>query len=74
MIILKEQSADLKSNFDTEEADVVEEVIVNGIKGLYVETEFSNKVAFSSDSTMLVITTDDKSLDLVGLAELIEKR
>ena len=74
MIVLKEQSEDLKSNFDTEDAEAVKDITIKGVKGLYVEKGNLKKIAFCIDSVMLVITTDDPDLDLIGFAELIEKR
>lgn len=74
MILLKEQSTDLKSNLDTEDASIVKEIEINGMNGLYVEKGVTKKVTFVANSTMIVLSTDDETIDIVGFAELIEKR
>lgn len=74
MIVLKEQSSDLKLNIDTENADILKDVEVNGVKGFYVEKDSTKKVVLSSDTVMIAITTDDDNLDLIGFAELLETR
>lgn len=74
MIVLKEQKTDLKSNIDTENSDVIKEVEINDMKGLYVENKETKRVALSTDDSMVYVTTDDPSVDLIGFAELIERR
>lgn len=73
-IILKEQSADLKSNIDTEGADIVKEVCVNGMSGLYVKKDDVETLVLNSEKAMLYLLDDNKAIDLVAFAELIEKR
>lgn len=74
MIVLKEQSADLKSNIDTENANSVEEIEINGMSGLYFTKGNSENIFLNSNETMLHIYDDDPAFDLLGFAELIEKR
>ncbi len=74
MIVLKEQKTDLKSNIDTENADVIKEVKINDMKGLYVENKETKRVALSTDDSMVYVTTDDPNVDLIGFAGLIERR
>lgn len=74
IVVLKEQSVDLKSNIDTEDADVIEDVEINGMKGLYFKKGNSENVFLNSGETMLHIVDDDEKFDLMGFATLIEKR
>lgn len=74
VIVIKEQSAELKSNIDTEDADVVKEVCVNGMSGLYVKKDDVETLALNSEKTILYLLDDNKAIDLVTFAELIEKR
>lgn len=74
IIVLREQSAELKSNIDTEDADVIKDVEINGMKGLYFKKGNSENVFLNSGETMLHIVDDDEKFDLMGFAELIEKR
>ncbi|MBQ8227686.1 MAG: DUF4367 domain-containing protein [Clostridia bacterium] len=74
MVIIREQSLDLKSNIDTEDADAVKEIEINGMNGLYVKKGQTERVVLVSDATMLYITDNDSNVDLIGFAELIEKR
>ena len=74
MIVLKEQSIDLKSNIDTENANSVEEIEINGMSGLYFSKGNSENIFLNSSETMLHIVDDDEEVDLMGFAELIEKR
>lgn len=73
-IVMKEQSAELKSNIDTEDADIVKDVCINGMTGLYVKKQNIEALLLNSGNTMLQITNDDPKVDLIGFAELIEKR
>lgn len=74
VIVIKEQSAELKSNIDTEDADVVKEVCVNGMSWLYVKKDDVETLALNSEKTILYLLDDNKAIDLVTFAELIEKR
>lgn len=74
IIILKEQSTGLKSNIDNEDLDIVEEIEINGMKGLYFCKGDSENIFLSSGNSLLHIYDDDSELDLIGFAELIEKR
>lgn len=74
IIVLREQSAELKSNIDTEDADVIKDVEINGMKGLYFKKGNSENILLNSSETMLHIVDDDEEFDLMGFAELLEKR
>lgn len=74
MIVIKEQSSELKSNIDNEDADVVKEVCINDMSGLYVKKQNIEVLLLQSSDTMLQVTNDDSEVDLIGFAELIEKR
>lgn len=74
MIVLREQTIDLKSNIDTEDADVVEEIEINGMSGLYVKKGRKERIALDAGDVMICITDNDTQVDLIGFTELIEKR
>lgn len=74
MITYKEQITDVKSKIDSEECDDAENIEVNGLKGIYVEKEGIKRVALATENSILYITSDDPEIDLIGFAELIEKR
>ena len=74
MIVIKEQSSDLKSNIDTEDADAVKEVEINEMKGIYVAKDNNERIALHNDEVMLYLCDDDCEMDLIGFAELLEKR
>lgn len=74
LIIIREQSTGLKSNVDTENANGVEKIEINGMNGLYFVKGNSENVLLNSSETMLHIVDDDECFDLMGFAELLEKR
>ena len=74
IIVLREQSAELKSNIDTEDADIVQTLEIKDMKGLYIENKDTKRIVLSTDSSMIYVTTDDTDFDLIGFAELIERR
>lgn len=73
-IVIKEQPAEMKSNIDAEDADVVEEMNINGIDSLYFKKENCENVVMHFGETMVHVYDDDSTFDLLGFAELIEKR
>lgn len=74
MIVMREQSSAVKSNIDTEDADVINDVEINGMKGLYFKKGNSENILLNSNETMLHIVDNDEKVDLIGFVELIEKR
>ena len=74
LIVIREMSTDLKSNIDTENADIVKEIEINGMEGVYVEKDDNERVALHNGEVMLYLCDDDNNVDLIGFAELIEKR
>ena len=74
IIVIKEQPTEMKSNIDTEDTDVVKKVSINGIDSLYFKKGNCENVVIHSDEIMLQVYDDDDRVDLIGFAELIEKR
>ena len=74
MIVLREQNSGLKSNIDTEDADLIRNIEINGMKGLYFQKDATENIFLNSGETMLHIYDDDSEVDLLGFAELMEKR
>lgn len=73
-IMMTEQSANIKTRIDTENADYVEDVEINNMKGLLVIKNDVANMILASDSTVLHFICSDPEIDLVGFAKLVERR
>lgn len=73
-IMMTEQSANIKTRIDTENADYVEDVEINNMKGLLVIKNDVANMILASDSAVLHFICSDPEIDLVGFAKLVERR
>lgn len=74
IIVYREQSIDFKQNVDYSDADNLQEIEILGYKGISYTEDGVNRVVITTDSVNIYITCNDNDVDLVGFAELIEKR
>lgn len=74
VIILSEQSADIKTRMDTEGADNIENIEINNMKGLLVVKNGVINIVLANDSIVLDFVCSDPEIDLVGFAKLVERR
>lgn len=74
MIVLREQNSGLKSNIDSEGAKEVKNIEISGMKGLYVRKDNIENIYLNSGEAMIFISDDDSNMDLIGFAELLERR
>ncbi len=74
IIIFREQKAEQKSNIDDENADSVENIEINGMKGVLVVKNGTKTIALTTENSILYLYCDDIDIDLLGFAELVEKR
>lgn len=73
-IAYREQVTNIKSKIDSEEYESVENININGFGGIYAKKDEMIYVILSTENVILCISTDDTELDIIGFAELIEKR
>lgn len=74
IIVYREQSIDFKQNVDYSDADNLQEIEILGYKGSSFFTDGISNVVVVTDNSIIFITCDDNTVDLVGFAEKIEKR
>ena len=74
IIIFREMKDDGIITVDNEGADVVESVTILDMEGLYFLKEGKQTIVLPSEGSMIYVYSDDEELDLIGFAELIEKR
>ncbi|MBR3766915.1 MAG: DUF4367 domain-containing protein [Clostridia bacterium] len=73
-IIYNEHSSDSQIRIDSNEYNSVENIEINGYKAVYAKTDEFQRVAITTDTVVVYITCEDATIDLIGFAELIEKR
>lgn len=74
VIILSEQSADVKTRMDTEGADSVENIEINNMKGLLVIKNDVTNMILASDNTVLHFVCSDPEVNLKVFVQKVEKR
>ena len=74
MIVLKESDQSVRTNIDTENVDEIKEVEINGMTGLYVKKDDLETLLLNTGEIMIQICDDNPEVNLIGFAELIEKR
>lgn len=74
IIVFREQVVDFKQNVDYSDADNLQEIEILGYKGSSFFTDGISNVVVVTDNSIIFITCDDNTVDLVGFAEKIEKR
>lgn len=73
-IVYSEQVTEVNLNVDTEEADSVEQIEINGMQGIQVVKDEVTRLVIKTENSVLYITCNDSDIDVVGFAKLIEKR
>lgn len=73
-IMFSEQSSDVGLNVDTENAESVEEIEINGMQGMKVLKGGTMVLIIKTESSVIHIACNDHNVDVVGFANLIEKR
>lgn len=73
-IILKEQNIDYKTNADYSDASDLQNIEILGYKGMSFIKDGVHHVVITTDNSNLYISCNDDTVDLIGFAELIEKR
>lgn len=73
-IVFSEQAADVDLNVDTENADKVEEIEINGMQGLSIIKDGVTRLVIKTENSVIYITCNDLDVDVIGFAKLIEKR
>ena len=74
MITYREQLFDFKVNIDSEISGNQKNIKINEYDAVYVKENDIQKVAITINDSIIYIVSDDMSIDLIGFAELIEKR
>lgn len=73
-IVFVEQILDVKTNIDYSDAENLQEIEVLGYKGMSFKKDGMNRIVITAENAVLYISSNDDSVDLIGFAELIEKR
>lgn len=74
MIIIKEQVNDFKTNIDYSDAVNLQNIEILGYKGMSFIKDGVHHVVITTDNSTIYISCNDDGIDLIGFAELIEKR
>lgn len=74
MIIYKEHPSGSKMKIDGENNINVQDIEINGYKGIFAEKDGMQRVVFATEDSILYISCDDPEIDLIGFAKKIEKR
>ena len=54
--------------------DIKKDIEINGIKGLLVAKDSVQRIILTDDDLIMYISCNDPDVDIVGFADLIEKR
>lgn len=74
MIIYKEHPSGSKMKIDGENNINVQDIEINGYKGIFAEKDGIQRIIFATEDSILYISCDDPEIDLIGFAKKIEKR
>ena len=74
VIIFKEQDIDFKMNVDYSDADNLQDIEILGYKGISFTKDGINRIVITTEEANIYISCDDDTVNLIGFAELIEKR
>ncbi len=74
IIVFREQVIDVKTNIDCVEGENLQEIEIIGYKGMSFTKDGNNRIIITTEKSIIYISCDDNTVDLVGFAELIEKR
>ena len=74
IILYREQHYNVKSNLDYKDGTNKKEISVLGYNGIYYEKDNVQYVSVITDNTIISISCNDKTIDLIGFVNKIEKR
>lgn len=74
IIIFKELISETKMNLDYSDAENLQKIEILGYNGISFTVDGINRIIITTENSTLYISCDDDSVDLIGFAELIEKR
>ena len=73
-IIYNELSFDSKLNIDSTKSENTTNITINNLNAVYIEEDGIRKLIITSSDAYLYIISNDNEINLIGFAELIEKR
>ncbi len=73
-IVFSEQAADVDLNVDTENADKVEEIEINGMQGLSIIKDGVTRLVIKTENSVIYITCNDVNVNIKAFAQKVEKR
>ncbi|MBO5947469.1 DUF4367 domain-containing protein [bacterium] len=74
MILFKELPISFKMNIDYSDAENMKEIEILGYTGNSFAKDGVNRIVITTENSCIYISCDDNTVDLIGFAELIEKR
>lgn len=74
MILFKELPISFKMNIDYFDAENMKEIEILGYTGNSFAKDGVNRIVITTENSCIYISCDDNTVDLIGFAELIEKR
>lgn len=74
MILFKELPISIKMNIDYSDAENMKEIEILGYTGNSFAKDGVNRIVITTENSCIYISCDDNAVDLIGFAELIEKR
>lgn len=74
LLSFTENDLDTVLGIDNEQADIYEEITINGETAIKAEKDGTFYLTLKRDKCLIHIMTTDEELDLIGFAELIEKK
>lgn len=72
--MFKELDIDLKMNIDYSDAENLKEIEILGNNGILYTKDGINRVVITTEESIIYISCEDSTIDLIGFAEKIEKR
>lgn len=73
-LMVKEQILDIQTNIDWSGSENLQEIEILGYKGYAFKKDGTNRIILTAENAALYISCDDDTVDLIGFAQLIEKR
>ena len=74
IIVFKEQDISFKMNVDYSDADNLQNIEIVGYNGISFTKDGINRIVITTEEANIYISCDDDTVDLIGFAELLEKR
>ncbi len=73
-IVFREQAIGVKTNIDYSDAENLQEIKILGYNGITYTEDGVNRVVITTEESIIYISCEDSTVDLIGFAKLIEKR